>query len=84
MEAQAKFSPFRVYRDEVRIVGSMAILHSFERAIEVMAAGAVDGSALISHEAGLDSYGEALELFRSGACRKILVTPTASGLAARG
>jgi hypothetical protein len=32
----------------MRIVGSMAILHSFERAREIVGAGAIDGDALIT------------------------------------
>ena len=31
-DAAARFSPFRVYNQEIRIIGSMAVLHSFERA----------------------------------------------------
>src|SRR3712207_1995256 len=31
-KAVARFSPFRIYNQEIRIVGSMAVLHSFERA----------------------------------------------------
>jgi hypothetical protein len=32
----------------MRIVGSMAILHSFERAREIVGAEAIDGDALIT------------------------------------
>ena len=38
-----------VYNDELTIIGSMAILHSFERARDVVAAGIIDGDALITH-----------------------------------
>src|SRR5260370_2788106 len=32
-DAIARFSPFRVYNDEIKIIGSMAALHSFCRAL---------------------------------------------------
>ena len=65
--ARATFSPFRDYHDEVRIVGSMAILHSFERARQVVGAGVVDGDLLITHRLPLDDYAAAIDLFRRGA-----------------
>jgi hypothetical protein len=39
MNAQARFSPYRVYNQEIRIVGSMAILHTFERAAQLFSTG---------------------------------------------
>ncbi|MDQ6741858.1 MAG: zinc-dependent alcohol dehydrogenase family protein, partial [Candidatus Dormibacteraeota bacterium] len=35
-DAVARFSPFKVYNDEINIVGSMAVLHSFERARDLL------------------------------------------------
>jgi signal transduction histidine kinase len=40
-DATASFSPYRIYNKEIRIVGSMAVLHSFERAAELFAEGAL-------------------------------------------
>jgi 2-desacetyl-2-hydroxyethyl bacteriochlorophyllide A dehydrogenase len=74
-DATASFTPFRIYNDELRIIGSMAILHSFERAREVVAAGIIDGDALITHRLALDAYGEAVAVFRRGDGLKIQVTP---------
>jgi threonine dehydrogenase-like Zn-dependent dehydrogenase len=48
-EAQAAFSPFRIYNDEVTVVGSMAVLHSYARAVEMFAAGALNAKPIISH-----------------------------------
>jgi 2-desacetyl-2-hydroxyethyl bacteriochlorophyllide A dehydrogenase len=75
-EAMASFSPFRVYNDELRIIGSMAILHSFERAREVVSAGIIDGDALITHRVALEDYGDAVAAFRRGQGLKIQVTPS--------
>jgi 2-desacetyl-2-hydroxyethyl bacteriochlorophyllide A dehydrogenase len=75
-QATASFSPFRVYNDEIRIVGSMAILHSFERAREILRAGVIDGDALITHRIALDAYEEAIATFRRGEGLKIQVAPS--------
>lgn len=74
--AMASFSPFRIYNDELKIIGSMAILHSFERARDVVAAGIIDGDALISHKVSLDDYHDAVAAFRRGDGLKIQVTPS--------
>ncbi|MEJ3652336.1 zinc-dependent alcohol dehydrogenase family protein [Actinomycetes bacterium KLBMP 9759] len=73
--ATARFSPFRIYNQEIRIVGSMAVLHSFERAAELFADGALRPEVMISHRLALDEYPAALEQFRSGVGRKIQVRP---------
>jgi 2-desacetyl-2-hydroxyethyl bacteriochlorophyllide A dehydrogenase len=74
-EAQAKFSPFNVYRDEIRIIGSMAVLHSFERALELVVRGAIDSEAMISHQFGLGDYASAIDTFKSGTGLKIQIIP---------
>ncbi|SNR36266.1 2-desacetyl-2-hydroxyethyl bacteriochlorophyllide A dehydrogenase [Haloechinothrix alba] len=74
-EASASFSPFRVYNDEITIVGSMAVLHSFERAVALMSAGAVDAATMLSHSFALEDYAEAIEAFRQGLGRKLQINP---------
>jgi len=74
-DGTAKFSPFRVYRDEISIVGTMAVLNSFGRAVEMFEAGAINAKAMISHSFILDDYEEALELFRRGSGRKLQIRP---------
>ena len=41
-DAVARWSPHRIYREEIRIIGSMAVLNSFDRAAELFAEGVVD------------------------------------------
>jgi 2-desacetyl-2-hydroxyethyl bacteriochlorophyllide A dehydrogenase len=77
-DAGATISPFRIYNDEIRIVGSMAIHHSFERAVQVLAKGAIDCKAMITHLYPLESYGTAIETFVSGEGLKIQVASSAS------
>lgn len=74
-EAKATFSPFRVYNDEITMVGSMAVLHSYGRAVEMFAAGAVNAKPMVSHAFCLDDYADALEMFRAGTGRKLQIRP---------
>ncbi len=78
--AVAKFQPYRIYNKEIRIVGSMAVLHSFERAAELFAAGLLRPEVMISHRYGLDDYPRALEQFKAGVGRKLQVQPAATGV----
>lgn len=74
-EAKAGYSPFRVYRDEISIVGTMAVLNTFGRAVEMFEAGAIKSAPMISHSFSLDDYSEALDKFRKGTGRKLQIRP---------
>lgn len=74
----ARYSPFRVYRDEITFVGSMAVQNSFGRAVELFEAGVINAEAMISHSYTLDDYSEALEKFRAGTGRKLQIRPNDS------
>jgi 2-desacetyl-2-hydroxyethyl bacteriochlorophyllide A dehydrogenase len=76
-QATASWSPFKVYNQEITITGSMAVLHSFERAAELFAAGVLRPDILISDRLPLDEYPAALERFAGGQGRKIQVQPAA-------
>ncbi|MDQ1626443.1 MAG: hypothetical protein QOI54_187 [Actinomycetota bacterium] len=76
-KAVARFEPYRVYNQEIRIVGSMAVLHSFERAGELLEAGFLQPDVMISHRLDLEDYPKALEQFQQGVGRKIQVQPSA-------
>ncbi|MFG2962754.1 MULTISPECIES: zinc-dependent alcohol dehydrogenase family protein [unclassified Streptomyces] len=67
--------PYRVYNQEITITGSMAVLHSYERAAELFANGVLDPEVFISDRLPLDSYPQALEQFAAGVGRKIVVVP---------
>ena len=75
------FSPFRIYNEEINVIGSMAVLHSFERARDLLVAGAIDAAAMITHNMALESYEAAIAAFRGGAGLKIQVTPGSDGRA---
>ncbi len=83
-EARASYSPFRVYNDEITMVGSMAVLHSYGRAVEMFAAGAIQAAPMVSHAFTLEDYGDAVEMFRAGTGRKLQIRPqSASSIALR-
>jgi 2-desacetyl-2-hydroxyethyl bacteriochlorophyllide A dehydrogenase len=74
-DARVAIEPYEIYRREITITGSMAVLHSFDRAGELLAAGVLDPSIFVSHRFPLSSYAEALDQFRAGVGRKILIEP---------
>jgi 2-desacetyl-2-hydroxyethyl bacteriochlorophyllide A dehydrogenase len=77
VDATARFSPFRVYNDEIKIIGSMAVLHSFERARDLLVRGVIDCNAMLTHRYSLDAYATALDTFRKGDGLKVQVVPAA-------
>ncbi|MBB5156426.1 zinc-dependent alcohol dehydrogenase family protein [Saccharopolyspora phatthalungensis] len=74
-EARISLSPFRIYNDEITIVGSMAVLHSYGAALNLVASGAIDTSALLTDTLPLEDFPKALDLMRSGAGLKVQVLP---------
>jgi threonine dehydrogenase-like Zn-dependent dehydrogenase len=74
-EATVHVSPFRVYNDEITIIGSMAVLHSFDQAVDMLARGAVDVRPLLSEPLPLEQFGQALKRVRSGQGVKTHVRP---------
>jgi 2-desacetyl-2-hydroxyethyl bacteriochlorophyllide A dehydrogenase len=74
-EARIALSPFRIYNDEITVVGSMAVLNSYGTALDLVASGAVDVDALLTDSLPLEQYGDALALMRSGAGLKVQVVP---------
>jgi 2-desacetyl-2-hydroxyethyl bacteriochlorophyllide A dehydrogenase len=77
-EARVSLSPFRIYNDEITVVGSMAVLHSFGAALDLVASGAVDTDVLLTDTLPLQQYPQALDLMRSGAGLKVQVAPGVS------
>ena len=75
--AVARISPYRIYNEEIRIIGSMAVLHSFERAGELLEAGFLRPEVMISDRFDLEDYAKALAQFKAGVGRKVQVQPTA-------
>ncbi|MEU5895365.1 zinc-dependent alcohol dehydrogenase family protein [Streptomyces venezuelae] len=72
---RVKIDPYRIYNQEITITGSMAVLHSYERAAELFAAGVLDPDVFISDRLPLAEYPQALDRFAAGMGRKIVVVP---------
>ena len=74
-DAKVEIQPFWVYNKEITIVGSMAVLHSFDRAVELFASGVLNTDVMISDRYSLENYADALTAFKSGKGRKTIVLP---------
>lgn len=73
--ARTVIEPYRIYNQEITITGSMAVLHSYERAADLFAAGVLDPEVFISDRLPLADYAGAIDQFQAGRGRKILVVP---------
>jgi threonine dehydrogenase-like Zn-dependent dehydrogenase len=73
--ARVQIDPYRIYNQEITITGSMAVLHSYERAADLFANGVLDPEVFISDRLPLDDYAAALEQFKAGKGRKIQILP---------
>ena len=74
-DVAVSLSPFRIYNDEITVLGSMAVLNSFGAAADLMAAGAVDTGPMLGPPFALDQFPEALASVRHGEGIKIQVAP---------
>ncbi|MEV6013360.1 zinc-dependent alcohol dehydrogenase family protein [Streptomyces sp. NPDC051976] len=73
--ARAVIEPYRIYNQEITITGSMAVLHSYERAAQLFAGGVLDPEVFISDRLPLDDYAAGLRQFQAGKGRKIQIVP---------
>jgi threonine dehydrogenase-like Zn-dependent dehydrogenase len=77
--ARVTISPYEIYNKEITITGSMAVLHSYERAAELFGTGLLDPEVLITDRLPLASYPSALQRFAAGTGLKVQVNPSAVG-----
>jgi 2-desacetyl-2-hydroxyethyl bacteriochlorophyllide A dehydrogenase len=76
--SEASFSPYHLYGDELKFVGSMAVLHSFDRACDIVVNLDLGLSKLVTDTFALASYPDALNRLRAGSGLKVQVTPSTS------
>jgi NADPH2:quinone reductase len=74
-DARVSVAPFRLYNDELTIIGSMAVLASFGRALDLVASGRIDAASIVSARFPLEAFGDALEAVRSGKQLKVQIAP---------
>ena len=70
---KAAFDAFKIYNEEITILGSMAVLNSYGPAIDILAAGAVDAGKMVTHTFAIDQFPEALDLVRNGGGLKVQI-----------
>ncbi len=59
-------SPYEIFHKELKILGSFAQTHCFDRAIKYLQLGLVNVKGIISHRFHLDQFNEALEQVSTG------------------
>ena len=74
-DATVSLSPFRIYNDEITVLGSMAVLNSFGAAASLMAAGTIDTAPLLDQPFSLTEFPEALASVRAGEGIKAQIAP---------
>lgn len=76
--ARVSLSPFRIYNEEITVVGSMAVLNSFGAAVDLIASGSIETAPLLTHALPLEEFPEALAMMRAGTGVKVQVVPDAA------
>jgi len=74
-DARITISPYEIFRKELKLIGSFAQTHCFDRALKYLENGIVKVDRLITHTFKLKDYAQALELVRSGRCLKVVIKP---------
>lgn len=74
---KAAYEAFRIYNQELTIIGSMAVLNSYGPAIDVIKAGGIDTAKMVTHTFPLDRFAEAVATVRAGHGLKVQVNPGA-------
>jgi len=74
-EARISLSPFRIYNDEITILGSMAVLYSFQAALDLLSGGVIDTQTILTAALPLEDFSEALNMVRQGRGIKTQILP---------
>ena len=72
---KAAYDVFKIYNEEISIIGTMAVLHSYGPAIDVIVGGAVDTRRMVTHTLPLERFDEAVALVRAGEGLKVQIDP---------
>lgn len=76
-EARISLSPFRIYNDEITVIGSMAVLYSFQAALDLIGSGVINTEAMLTKALPLQDFLEALDMVRYGKGVKTQILPNA-------
>lgn len=72
---RAAWDPFKIYNEEITILGTMAVLNSYGPAIDFLNAGAIDTERMVTHTLPIERFGEAVDLVRRGEGLKVQIDP---------
>ena len=70
---KASYDAFKIYNEEITILGTMSVQNSYGPAIDILAAGAIDADRMVTHVFPIDRFDEALAAVRSGEGLKVQV-----------
>jgi 2-desacetyl-2-hydroxyethyl bacteriochlorophyllide A dehydrogenase len=73
---KASYDAFKIYNEEISILGSMAVLNSYGPAIDILSSGAIDTERMVTDTFPIDQFPEALARVRSGQGLKVQVAGT--------
>jgi len=73
---KASYDAFKIYNEEISILGSMAVLNSYGPAIVILASGAIDTERMVTDTFPIDHFPEALARVRGGQGLKVQVAGT--------
>ena len=74
---KVSYDPFRIFNEEITILGTMAVLNSYGPAIDFLNAGAIDTAKMVTHTFPIDQFDEAVALVRRGEGLKVQIDPQA-------
>jgi 2-desacetyl-2-hydroxyethyl bacteriochlorophyllide A dehydrogenase len=74
-EARISLSPFRIYNDEIKIIGSMAVLFSFQPALDLISGSIIDTRAMLTAALPLEDFPKAVTMVRHGEGVKTQIIP---------
>jgi len=74
-EARISLSPFRIYNDEITVLGSMAVLYSFGPAVNLLSSGAINTEVMLTTALPLEDFPNALSMVRRGEGVKTQILP---------
>ncbi len=70
---KAAYDAFKIYNEEITVLGSMAVLNSYGPAIDILAAGAIDTDKMVTNTFTIDQFPEAVDFVRKGTGLKVQV-----------
>jgi len=75
---KASYDAFKIYNEEISILGTMAVLNSYGPAIDILNSGAIDTERMVSDTYTLDQFPEAVAHVRAGKGLKVQVAGTSA------